>query len=202
MQTIPAHNNNRRLHRQGTRKWRTRKQSLPSEQSGSQWKLPHHKQRAAGSSGPQGTAKFRERSSRPTGQSGLQERRSSGSRKGGVSGGGEALEERRIQGRFKNWMRDNCPNTDHLGGALGLPKPHKVNWMRGLNRGFAAKLLAARSRHGDLEEYHSKFNHQGAETKCQVPSCGKPKDFSHPWRCMGNATRLAGRKGIEVGAAF
>ncbi|KAL2889768.1 putative double-stranded RNA/RNA-DNA hybrid binding protein [Ceratocystis lukuohia] len=94
---------------------------------------------------------------------------------------------------FKDWMRDNCPNTDHLGGALGLPRPYKVDWMKGLNRGTVARILAARSRHGDFEEYHTRFNHQDAEKRCQVPNCGKLKDFSHPWECMGNATRLAGR---------
>ncbi|KAL2890469.1 putative double-stranded RNA/RNA-DNA hybrid binding protein [Ceratocystis lukuohia] len=94
---------------------------------------------------------------------------------------------------FKDWMRDNCPNTDHLGGALGLPRPYKVDWMKGLNRGTVARILAARSRQGDFEEYHTRFNHQDAEKRCQVPNCGKPKDFSHPWECMGNATRLAGR---------
>ncbi|KAL2886028.1 putative double-stranded RNA/RNA-DNA hybrid binding protein [Ceratocystis lukuohia] len=94
---------------------------------------------------------------------------------------------------FKDWMIDNCPNTDHLGGALGIPKPYKLDWMRGLNRGTVARILAARSKHGDFEEYHTRFNHQDAETKCQVPNCGKPKDFSHPWECIGNATRLAGR---------
>ncbi|KAL2885769.1 putative double-stranded RNA/RNA-DNA hybrid binding protein [Ceratocystis lukuohia] len=77
----------------------------------------------------------------------------------------------------KNWMRDNCLNTD-LGGALGPPKPYKVSWMKGLNRGSVAKILAARSRHGGLEEYHFRFNHQNAETKCQVPHCGKPEDYS------------------------
>ncbi|PHH49188.1 Vegetative incompatibility protein HET-E-1 [Ceratocystis fimbriata CBS 114723] len=93
---------------------------------------------------------------------------------------------------FKDWMRDNCPNTDHLGGALGIPRPYKLDWMRGLNRGTVARILAARSKHGDFEEYHTRFNHQDAETKCQVPNCGKPKDFCHPWECIGNGTRLAG----------
>ncbi|KKF94294.1 putative double-stranded RNA/RNA-DNA hybrid binding protein [Ceratocystis platani] len=194
---------------------------------------------------------------------------------------------------FKDWMIDNCPNTDHLGGALGIPKPYKlawmrkpgtsqleideirrilakweggteslaldkpvgrvywvpghcevpgneavdqlakagcksadllvpertmslaaarrwkndafradfkdwmnkVDWMKGLNRGTVARILAARSRHGDFEEYHTRLSHQDAEKRCQVPNCGKPKDFSQPWECMGNATRLAGRTG-------
>ncbi|KAL2891122.1 Endonuclease/Exonuclease/phosphatase family protein [Ceratocystis lukuohia] len=99
---------------------------------------------------------------------------------------------------FKDWMIDNCPNTDHLGGALGIPKPYKLDWMRGLNRGTVARILAARSKHGDFEEYHTRFNHQDAETKCQVPNCGKPKDFSHPWECIGNATRLAGRPSSKI----
>ncbi|KAL2889428.1 putative double-stranded RNA/RNA-DNA hybrid binding protein [Ceratocystis lukuohia] len=101
---------------------------------------------------------------------------------------------------FKDWMRDNCPNTDHLGGALGLPRPYKVDWMKGLNRGTVARILAARSRHGDFEEYHTRFNHQDAEKRCQVPNCGKLKDFSHPWECMGNATRLAGRQVADAEA--
>ncbi|KAL2888036.1 putative double-stranded RNA/RNA-DNA hybrid binding protein [Ceratocystis lukuohia] len=35
-----------------------------------------------------------------------------------------------FRANFKNWMRDNRPNTDHLGGTLGLPKPFKANWVK------------------------------------------------------------------------
>ncbi|KAL2886173.1 putative double-stranded RNA/RNA-DNA hybrid binding protein [Ceratocystis lukuohia] len=92
---------------------------------------------------------------------------------------------------FRNWMKENCPKIKHLGGALNWPRPYDIGWMKGLHRGTVARILAARSGHGDFKEYHVRLNHRNAELHCPVAGCDQAKTFTHPWECLGNEKNLS-----------
>ncbi|KAL2885136.1 putative double-stranded RNA/RNA-DNA hybrid binding protein [Ceratocystis lukuohia] len=94
---------------------------------------------------------------------------------------------------FRNWMKENCPKIKHLGGALNWPRPYDIGWMKGLHRGTVARILAARSGHGDFKEYHVWLNHRNAELHCPVTGCDQAKTFTHPWECLGNEKNLSMR---------
>ncbi|KAL2887324.1 putative double-stranded RNA/RNA-DNA hybrid binding protein [Ceratocystis lukuohia] len=94
---------------------------------------------------------------------------------------------------FRNWMKENCPKIKHLGGALNWPRPYDIGWMKGLHRGTVARILAARSGHGDFKEYHVRLNHRNAELHCPVVGCDQAKTFTHPWECLGNEKNLSMR---------
>jgi len=55
-------------------------------------------------------------------------------------------------------------------------------------------LLAARSHHGDFEQYHTTFQHEGADQKCR---CGARKTPVHPFTChrLSNSQLLRYYKG-------
>ncbi|KAL2884626.1 putative double-stranded RNA/RNA-DNA hybrid binding protein [Ceratocystis lukuohia] len=85
-----------------------------------------------------------------------------------------------LKADFRHWIKENCPKIRHLGGALNRPKPFDIGWMKGLHRGAATRILAARSGHGHFEEYHVWLNHLNAEIRCPVAGCGQSKTFSYP----------------------
>ncbi|PHH52108.1 hypothetical protein CFIMG_008468RA00001 [Ceratocystis fimbriata CBS 114723] len=96
-----------------------------------------------------------------------------------------------FKANFRTWMKENCPKIKHLGGALNWPRPYDIGWMKGLHRGTVARILVARSGHGDFKEYHVRPNHTNAEIRCPVAGCDQAKNFTHPWECLGNEKNLS-----------
>ena len=72
-------------------------------------------------------------------------------------------------------------------GQLPFPKPQPPRELT-LPRRHLARLLAARSGHGDFSKYHERFKHEDAELRCR---CGARKAPTHFLFC-----RYARRKDL------
>lgn len=84
---------------------------------------------------------------------------------------------------FADWWAKNCPPSyQHLDLAVGKGNPELT-----LTRRMLHRLLAERTGHGDFAEYHRRFNHEDADTRC---GCGEEKSQWHFISCR----RAAGWK--------
>ncbi|KAL5600985.1 uncharacterized protein BROUX77_005234 [Berkeleyomyces rouxiae] len=84
---------------------------------------------------------------------------------------------------FSDWWTASAPDSYRsLEPNASLKTPYKLE----LPRRTLARLLAARSGHGDFKLYHEKYRHPGAALHC---SCGRPKDPIHLFFCWKGRRR-------------
>ncbi|KAI1003500.1 hypothetical protein K3495_g4708 [Podosphaera aphanis] len=69
----------------------------------------------------------------------------------------------RIRQLSTNWWTTACPNRH---AELELQMRRKKPPELALSRALYSRLLAARTGHGDLAEYHRRWNHESAELHC------------------------------------
>ena len=81
-----------------------------------------------------------------------------------------------LQEDFQRWWEGKPPVP---AGPLPPPSPLPPRELA-LPRRHLARLLAARSGHGDFASYHERFNHENAELHCR---CGARKDPTHLFFC-------------------
>jgi len=85
-----------------------------------------------------------------------------------------------LRERFQQWWQ-TCAHK----GTVHLPPP-KLSWLPHLPRAALARLLAARSGHGDFADYHERWNHANADLFC---ACGARKTPIHFWFCRKTPER-------------
>lgn len=86
--------------------------------------------------------------------------------------GAERWVRESLQDAFQAWWeKQPAPRI----GVLYAPRPQAPAELR-LPRRHLARLLAARSGHGDFAQYHERFNHSSAELRCR---CGARKTPTH-----------------------
>ena len=76
---------------------------------------------------------------------------------------------------FRAWWEGLAAHT----APLQPPEPRAPPWLK-MRRSALARLLAARSGHGDYAEYHDRFGHTDAERTCP---CGSPTAPAHFLQC-------------------
>ncbi|KAL5601476.1 uncharacterized protein BROUX77_005725 [Berkeleyomyces rouxiae] len=83
----------------------------------------------------------------------------------------------RLRVAYAEWWAVSAPTSyKDLGLTAALKAPFELT----MPRRTLGWLLAARSRHGDFEEYHKRMNHVNFKATC---SCGKRKDPLHFFFC-------------------
>lgn len=82
--------------------------------------------------------------------------------------------------KFRNWWQSARRAGRDIEKHMEAPRPWKKLY-RDLPRGCIAHVLAARSGHGDLADYHDWLQHADAQLDCA--RCGARKDRLHPWCC-------------------
>ena len=73
------------------------------------------------------------------------------------------------------------------------PSPAELQF----TRGSLARLLAARSGHGDFAQYHDRFNHRNAERKCHCRAYTSPTHFYY-CRLSSHQELLKGKNGQRL----
>ncbi|KAF5498150.1 Gag-Pol polyprotein [Colletotrichum aenigma] len=99
-----------------------------------------------------------------------------------LSGIRRLAKERKQRQHRKWWKREATPRYTQLGLKATLGCPPEL----ALPRAILHHLLAARSGHGDFEQYHQRFNHTEALLTC---SCGEAKEVDHLVYCRKTLVR-------------
>jgi ribonuclease HI len=90
---------------------------------------------------------------------------------------------------LKRWTAESAASESRVWWAataphsyrnLGIEFPTKAPPELSLPRPLLARLIAARSGHGDFADYHERFNHETANIFC---SCGQRKSTTHFFFC-------------------
>ncbi|KAF5527647.1 putative RNA-directed DNA polymerase from transposon BS [Colletotrichum aenigma] len=93
------------------------------------------------------------------------------------------LARERICRQYRKWWKqDATPRYTQIGLKASLACPPEL----ALPRAILHHLLAARSGHGDFEQYHQRFNHTEALLTC---SCGEAKEADHLVYCRKTLAR-------------
>ncbi len=105
------------------------------------------------------------------------------------------LAEDRFHKALQDYWAANAPTRyKDMGIKTGRTMPKELN----LPRSTLGRLLAARSGHGDFQDYHVRFNHEDAVLHC---SCGEAKSPDHFYYCRAGQSRARlrapGRQGTQ-----
>jgi ribonuclease HI len=107
----------------------------------------------------------------------------------------KALSKARFDEALKKYWASSAP-TQHQ--ELKVPAQSKMPKELKLSRPILARLLAARSAHGDFHDYHIRFEHEDAVLEC---SCGANKTPEHFFFCQTEQARARlgtpGRQGNQ-----
>ncbi|KAF5500029.1 hypothetical protein CGCA056_v014966 [Colletotrichum aenigma] len=99
-----------------------------------------------------------------------------------LSGIKRLAKERKQHQHRKWWKQEASPRYTQLGLKATLGCPPEL----ALPRAILHHLIAARSGHGDFEQYHQRFNHTEALLTC---SCGEAKEVDHLVYCRKTLVR-------------
>lgn len=86
-----------------------------------------------------------------------------------------------LRRQLEDWWKNTRRGDRHTESKMEAPAPWKKHTYKGVSRPNVAHVLAARSGHGDLADYHDRLHHEDARTDC--PRCGSRTDRVHLWCC-------------------
>ena len=102
----------------------------------------------------------------------------------------------KLRAEFEVWWKTATRRSprQHLSTQPTSPTAWNSKWLQGIPRSLLGRVLAARSAHGDFQQYHLRFNHDDAELDCNL--CGQEKAPLHPWMCRATNEKPHNRRFI------
>ncbi|KAL2886732.1 putative double-stranded RNA/RNA-DNA hybrid binding protein [Ceratocystis lukuohia] len=92
--------------------------------------------------------------------------------------GAQRWRRNQLREEYEKWWKEQ-EGYRPLDGIPCNP-PFRVPGYKGLDRTELGHILAARTGHGDFDQYHDRFNHK-CPRKCT--HCNQPKERGHMWTC-------------------